>query len=172
MDAMGTPERDIVDDHVARWERFWKDDPAYAAGVEGALVRMGHILRRSRRMDAAAFAGSEFTIEDYKTLHVLMVQPYPTEATPAQLAEAANVTRAAITSRLDRLVSAGLATREVAQSDRRRVLVRPTAAGRAVWDRYVYEGMAREQQLLSALSLEELTQLNNLLRKVVVSTES
>jgi DNA-binding MarR family transcriptional regulator len=171
MTTMQTPERDIVDDHVARWARFWQDNPAYAAEVEGALVRMGHILRQSRRRDAAAFAGSDFTIEDYKTLHVLMVQPYPTEATPAQLAEAANVTRAAMTSRLDRLVAAELVTREVDAADRRRVLVRPTAAGRAAWDRYIFEGMAREQQLLHALSLDELSQLNALLRKVMLSID-
>ena len=38
------------------------------------------------------------------TLHALMVQPYPTEASPAQLADATHVTRAAMTRRLDRLV--------------------------------------------------------------------
>ena len=164
-------ERDSVDEHIDRWQRFWKDDPAYASAVEGVLVRMGHILRTSRRMDVAAFADSDFTIEDYKTLHLLMVQPYPTEATPAMLAEAANLTRAAITSRLDRLAAAGLITRETATADRRRVLVRPTPAGREVWDRYVYEGMAREQQLLTALTLDELTLLNGLLRKVMLSIE-
>jgi hypothetical protein len=51
------------------------------------------------------------------------------------------------------------------------VLVRPTAAGRAAWDRYIFEGMAREQQLLRALSLEELSQLNALLRKVMLTSE-
>ena len=65
---------------------------------------MQSILKELKRADAAAFAGSEFTIEDFRTLHALMVQPYPTEATPAQLAEATGVTRAAMTSRLDRLV--------------------------------------------------------------------
>jgi DNA-binding MarR family transcriptional regulator len=171
MAAMETPERDIVDDHVARWARFWKDNPAYAAEVEGALVRMSYVVRQARKQDAVAFAGSDFTIEDYKTLHILMVQPYPTEATPAQLAEAANVTRAAMTSRLDRLVAADLVTREVDPRDRRRVLVRPTAAGRKAWDHYIFEGMAREQHLLRALSLDELARLNALLRKVMLSIQ-
>ena len=116
-------------------------------------------------------SSSEFTIEDYLTLHALMVQPYPTEATPAQLAEASNVTRAAMTSRLDRLVSAGLVTREVDPLDRRRVVVRPTAAGSEAWDRYVHEGMSREQHVLHALTARGLTQLNSLLRKVVLSLD-
>jgi len=107
-------------------------------------------------------ARRDVTIEDYKTLHLLMVQPYPTEATPARLAEAANVTRAAMTSRLDRLVAADLVARDVDASDRRRVLVRPTAAGRAAWDHYIYEGMAREQRL---------GQIDRLLRKVMLSID-
>ena len=168
-----TEERDGVDAHVARWAAFWKDDPRFAPEVEGALVRMHDIQKWARRADAAAFAGNEdFTLEDYKTLHALMVQPYPTEATPAQLADAAHVTRAAMTSRLDRLVAAGLVTREVDPTDRRRVLVRPTAGGREAWDKHIFEGMERDRQLMSALSHDELVQLNGLLRKVVRSLES
>lgn len=163
--------RDAVDFHVARWAEFWKDNPAYQPAVEGAMTRMQHILAQKRRDDAAAFAGADFTLEDYQTLHVLMVQPYPTEATPAQLAEAANVTRAAMTSRLDRLVAADLVTRESDSRDRRRVVVRPTAAGRAAWDRFVFEGMAREQRLLRALSEDELAELNRLLRKAIRAFE-
>jgi DNA-binding MarR family transcriptional regulator len=132
---------------------------------------MQTMLSRLKRADAAAFAHSDFTLEDFKTLHVLMVQPYPTEATPAQLAEAAKVTRAAMTSRLDRLAEAGLVTRETDETDRRRVVVRPTKAGEAAWNRYVYEGMERDQALLSALTPRELDQLNTLLRKVILSFE-
>jgi DNA-binding MarR family transcriptional regulator len=164
--------RDDVDHHVARWAAFWKDNPAFVPEVEGALVRMGQILRHVRRADAAAFADAEdFTMEDYKTLHALMVQPYPTEASPAQLAEATHVTRAAMTSRLDRLVAAGLVHREVDATDRRRVIIRPTADGRAAWNKYIFEGMARDQQLLAALSHDDLVQLNGLLRKVMLSLD-
>lgn len=117
-------------------------------------------------------AGQRAGQEDYKTLHALMVQPYPTEATPAQLADATHVTRAAMTSRLDRLVAAGLVTREVDPTDRRRVLVRPTPAGREAWDTHIFEGMARDRRLLGALSQDELLQLNALLRKVMLGLES
>jgi DNA-binding MarR family transcriptional regulator len=172
MGAMPPRTRDAVDHHVARWAEFWKDNPDFAPEVEGAITRMQDILTRLKRVDAAAFADSEFTLEDFSTLHVLMVQPYPTEATPAQLADAGHVTRAAMTSRLDRLVSSGLVTREVDPLDRRRVMVRSTAAGREAWDRYVHQGMAREQHLLHALSPRELVQLNALLRKVILSLET
>jgi DNA-binding MarR family transcriptional regulator len=167
-----TEARDDVDHHVARWAAFWKDDPAFVPEVEGALVRMSQILRYLRRADAVAFADAEdFTMEDYRTLHALMVQPYPTEASPAQLAEATHVTRAAMTSRLDRLVAAGLVHREVDATDRRRVIIRPTADGRAAWSKYIFEAMARDQQLLGALSHDDLVQLNGLLRKVMLSLD-
>lgn len=161
---------DTVDQHVARWSAFWKDEPAFDPEVEGALIRMIHIQRRLRREDAAAFAGNEdFTLQDYKTLHALMVQPWPTEATPAQLAEAAGVTRAAMTSRLDRLAEAGLVTREIDAADRRRMVIRPTRKGREMWNRYIFEGIERDKRVMSALSRDELVQLNALLRKVLVS---
>jgi DNA-binding MarR family transcriptional regulator len=164
---------DGVDQHVARWAAFWKDDPRFNPEIEGALVRMGDIIKWMRRADAAAFAGNDdFTIEDYKTLHALMVQPYPTEATPAQLADATHVTRGAMTSRLDRLVEAGLVTRQADAIDRRRVLIRPTAAGRAAWDKHIFEGMERDRRMLGALNQDELVQLNTLLRKVSHSLES
>lgn len=163
---------DSVDRHVTRWAAFWKDDPAFDPEVEGALVRIADIMKWSRRGDVAAFAASEdFTLEDYKTLHALMVQPHPVEATPAQLADATHVTRAAMTSRLDRLAAAGLVTREVDPHDRRQVLIRPTAAGREAWNKYVFEGIERDKQMMSALSKDELVQLNALLRKVLTSLE-
>ncbi|MBN9620209.1 MAG: MarR family transcriptional regulator [Actinobacteria bacterium] len=164
-------QRDSVDHHVERWAEYWRDNPAFAAEVEGAVTRMQAIMKRLRRVDAAAFTDPDFTLEDYSTLHTLMIQPYPTEATPAQLAEANNVTRAGMTSRLDRLVSSGLVTREVDPLDRRRVVVRPTVKGREAWERYVHGGMAREQGLLQALNARELKQLNGLLRRVMLSFE-
>jgi DNA-binding MarR family transcriptional regulator len=165
------PARDAVDHHVARWAEYWKGNPSFAPEVEGAITRMQAILREKKRRSAVVFVDSEFTYEDYATLHELMVQPYPTEATPAQLAEASKVSRAAMTSRLDRLAAAGYITRVADDTDRRRIMVRPTNAGRLIWDRYVFEGMAQEQQLLKSLSPQELQQLNTLLRKVVLSFE-
>lgn len=163
----GPPRTDVVDAHVARWSHVPAVDPA----IEGAMTRMQHIVRHVRRMDAEAFEGSAFTLEDAHTLHALMVQPYPVEATPAQLADACHVTRAAMTSRLDRLVDGEYVTREVDPLDRRRVLVRPTAKGRSLWDKYLREGTSRDRQVLSALTPRELNQLNSLLRKVLLSLD-
>ncbi|RNI21307.1 MarR family winged helix-turn-helix transcriptional regulator [Flexivirga caeni] len=163
---------DSVDEHVARWAARWDGNPAFAPEVEGAITRMQLLLRVKNRRDTAAFLGEEdFTREDYETLHALMVQPYPTEATPTQLAESVRVTKASMTGRLARLERAGLITRETDSDNRRRVLVRPTQAGQDAWDHYVHEGMRREQDILRGLTDKELVQLNTLLRKAVRGLE-
>ncbi|HWC23515.1 MAG TPA: MarR family transcriptional regulator [Flexivirga sp.] len=167
---MAKPQ-DSVDLHVARWAALWEGNPAFDGEVEGAMTRMQFLLRTKSRRDAAAFAGQDFTLEDYGTLHALMVQPYPTEATPTQLAEAVGVTKASMTGRLDRLERSGMITRETDSKNRRRVLIRPTRAGREAWDSYVHAGMRREQEVLGALSQKELVQLNALLRKAVRGLE-
>ncbi|MDV3219920.1 MarR family winged helix-turn-helix transcriptional regulator [Intrasporangium sp.] len=161
--------KDSVDRHVARWTGLIDGmDPE----VEGAITRMQAITKRVRARKHASYAGTDETIEDYYTLHALLVQPYPEEATPAQLADACGVTRAAMTSRLDRLVERGHVTREVDPLDRRRILVRPTSSGRALWDKGLRLGMSIEEDALSPLTHKELVQLNSLLRKVVLHLES
>ena len=100
-----------------------------------------------------------------------MIQPYPTEATPAQLADTCHVTRAAMTSRVDRIADAGLVTRTVDPTDRRRIIVRPTPEGRRTWEQHVVEAMDREEYVLRALSATDKQRLNALLRKVLLSLE-
>lgn len=163
--------QDSIDLHVARWAALWDGNPSFDGEVEAAMTRMQLLLRVKGRRDAAAFAGQDFTMEDYGTLHELMVQPHPTEATPSQLAEAVGVTKASMTGRLDRLERSGMITRETDSTNRRRVLVRPTRAGREAWGNYVHAGMRREQEILGALSKKELVQLNSLLRKAVRGLE-
>ncbi|GAB3585730.1 MarR family winged helix-turn-helix transcriptional regulator [Calidifontibacter terrae] len=166
-----TAPQDSVDHHVARWAALWEDNPDFDPEVEGAITRMQTLMRRLRRVDAAAYADSDLTAEDVNTLHNLMIQPYPGEATPTQLAEASGITKAAMTGRLDRLEKAGLVTRETDGANRRRVIVRPTRQGRRVWESKVHEGMRREQELLGGLSAKEMVALNVLLRKAIQHLE-
>jgi DNA-binding MarR family transcriptional regulator len=162
----GTDE-DSVDRHVARWSSFEGLDPE----VEGATTRIQAILRHLDRGTHARFTGDD-TLEDYKTLHALHVNHTLEEATPAQLADDCHVTRAAMTSRIDRLVDRGHVTREVDPTDRRRILVRPTPTGTRLWKRSLRDGIDAEKQSFTALSREELVQLNGLLRKVLRDLES
>ena len=158
-----------MDRHVERWRRTFQGfDPE----VEGTLMRIGAINRHVKRANAAAFDELGLGPAEYDTLHTLLVQPEPNETTPAQLAEACHVTRAAMTSRLDRLVDLAYVTREVDPLDRRRVIVRPTPSGRAVWKQALELAVVQEKQTINVLTEIEKVQLNTLLRKVVLGLDS
>ena len=164
-----TDEQDWVDHHVERWRRTFRGfDPE----VEGAIVRIGAINRHVKRANAAAFDELGVGPAEYDTLHTLLIQPEPNEATPAQLAEACHVTRAAVTSRLDRLVELAYVTRESDPLDRRRIIVRPTQAGRSVWKQALELAVIREKQTVNVLTEPEKLQLNALLRKIVLGLDS
>jgi len=140
--------------------------------VEGATTRMQLILKHLDRGTHARFADTDDTIEDYKTLHALLVNHSPEEATPAQLADDCHVTRAAMTARIDRLVDRGHVTRDVDPLDRRRILIRPTESGRLLWEKALGAGIDAENRTFEALAQRELVQLNSLLRKVLRQIES
>ena len=162
-------QQDWVDHHVERWSRTVKGfDPE----VEGILVRISAINRHVKRANAAAFDEMGLGPAEYDTLHTLLVQPLPNETTPAQLAEACHVTRAAMTSRLDRLVDLAYVTRESDPLDRRRIIVRPTQAGRAVWKEALELAVVQEKLAVNVLTEGERVQLNVLLRKVVLGLET
>ncbi len=159
-------EHDWVDDHVRRWQTTFRGfDPE----VEGVLVRIGAINRHVKRANTAAFEELGLGQPEYDTLHTLLIQPVPNEATPAQLAEACHVTRAAMTSRLDNLVARALVTRESDPLDRRRLIVRPTPAGRDLWKAALEHAVVQEKAALAVLSQPELVELNALLRKVILA---
>jgi DNA-binding MarR family transcriptional regulator len=162
-------EQDWVDHHVERWRRTFRGfDPE----VEGIVVRIGAINRHVKRANAAAFDELGLGPAEYDTLHTLLIQPEPNEATPAQLAEACHVTRAAMTSRLDRLVELAYVTRESDPLDRRRINVRPTQAGRAVWKEALELAVVQEKATVNVLTDPERVQLNTLLRKVGLALET
>jgi DNA-binding MarR family transcriptional regulator len=165
---MASEEQDSVDRHVARWAGLSGINPE----VEGATTRMQAVLKHLDRGTHARFASTDDTFEDYKTLHVLFVNHYPEEATPAQLADDCHVTRAAMTSRIDRLVERGHVTRDVDPLDRRRILIRPTSSGRALWESALANGIAAENRTFEPLTQSELVELNSLLRKVLRQIEA
>ena len=119
----------------------------------------------------ALLAGDPVSYEEFVTLHALVCAP-DMRATPGRLAQSSGVTRAGMTSRLDRLVRAGLVTRTrtrpTPQRHHRADGLRPARCG----DRVIHDWSAAEQRLFSALTLPELRRLNALLRKALLAQEA
>jgi DNA-binding MarR family transcriptional regulator len=87
------------------------------------------------------------------------------------LSRALMLSSGAMTNRLDRLEKAGFVRRVPDPKDRRGVLVELTPAGEKQIDAAVVEQAAKEIDLMSALSAQERSALNTLLRKVLGSLE-
>lgn len=75
------------------------------------------------------------------------------------------VTSGTMTNRLDRLEKAGLITRQRNPEDGRGFVIALTDKGFELIDAAVTEHVANQHQILEALNLEELDQLDGLLRK-------
>jgi DNA-binding MarR family transcriptional regulator len=78
---------------------------------------------------------------------------------------------AAMTGRLDVLERRGWLRRLPSPTDRRKVVVELTEAGRETWDTAMKELGVEEDRVLGALSPAERRQLANLLRRMLLRVE-
>ncbi len=131
---------------------------------------IGRISRLSRLADrrlAENFA--RFGLENwmYDVLATLRRSGAPYELTAGELVRQTMVTTGAITNRVDRLEQRGLVER-VAADDRRKVIVRLTAAGLALVDEVSPAHLATEAELLAELTPRQRDDLARLLRLVLL----
>jgi DNA-binding MarR family transcriptional regulator len=164
-------ETDWTDRHVARWRDHWIDI-RFDDQVEGIVVRIGRLARylKSTMQTAVAEVGlQEF---EYQTLHSLMIRDTPGTASPTDLADDLGVSGAGITGRLDGLEKAGWVQRTHSPDDRRRVVVEITKSGAEIWRRAMAIRGSQEEEMVGVLSERERAQLDRLLKKLTLWTES
>ena len=90
---------------------------------------------------------------------------------PGELSSRLEVSTGAMTNRLDRLEEAGLIRRVRDPDDRRGVKIELTDAGKRVWTDSTSAQARKEALVASALTKREQTQLNSLLRKLMLELE-
>lgn len=104
--------------------------------------------------DAHAWLGAQVTMAQLRALFLLgSGAPLPLTA----VADGLGVSAASASETVERLVRQRLVARERDETDRRRVLLRPTDAGRAIVEAVRGEGRLRVERLLEAMDLRELT---------------
>ena len=129
---------------------------------------------------STVIAGNRFTDEvsrlcraeglshpQYTALWVLCLADAPEGLPMGALVDGLLHRKADATRLVDRLLARGLVTRTTADDDRRRILVRPTAAGREVFERLTVEIKALHRRQWAALDTAELRQLITLLNKAL-----
>lgn len=159
---------DRVDEMVEQWE-LERDDLDFTA--MGTIGRLGRLNALGSRIIEEGMAAHGLSIADFDVLAALRRSGPPYELKPTDLSRTLMLSPAGITSRLDRLERRGLVERRMAPGDRRSLLVRLNDAGFATVDEAVTGHVAREEEMLSALSDRERIQLDALLNKLLRSIE-
>ncbi len=160
--------RDEVDRLVEAWQRERPDLELGPMQVLSRVSRLSHHLDRARR---ASFSDHGIESWEFDVLAALRRAGSPYELSPGRLIKETLVTSGTMTNRVDRLVTRGLVERLPDPHDRRGVLVRLTAEGRAKVDGALASLLTREQELLAGLDTTSQQHLATLLRSLVAPFE-
>ena len=139
--------------------------PAAGHGLEHRVAyRFSLIANLSARALAGMYTRKfGLTLADWKTLAIVgHFEP----VFPGAIAERTSMLPEQVSRALDRLVTKGVVDRSLDESDRRRVVVTLSAAGRAAFAQIEAVRAAMEDDLLGALSKAERTALFAILDKL------
>jgi DNA-binding MarR family transcriptional regulator len=165
----GQALRDEVDDLVAAWQAQRPDLDVEPLQVLSRVSRLARHLDRARR---AAFAGRGLEPWEFDVLSALRRQGRPYQLSPGELLRITLVTSGTMTNRIDRLEQAGLVGRHRDPQDKRSVLVRLTAEGRARVDAALADLLTSEQALLHAIPAHSRRTLAVLLRDLLAPLDA
>lgn len=157
-------QRDSVDDHVAHWS---KEIPTLDPLVEGVITRMEMLLRHLKQTRQAELATHDLEEHEYATLHFLGGCGPDHRATPSEIAAWQQMSPSGITGRLDALEKRGFIRRLPSPTDRRKVIVELTEAGRKAWADTFNPQTNHELEVLSTLDAPERRQLDDMLRRMM-----
>jgi len=160
--------RDAVDRHLDKWMPLIPDLDRH---VEGAITRMQLLVSHLKRIKRASLAEHGLQDFEYETLHALGGRGEPYQAGPTDLALETKTSPAAMTGRLDGLERRGFVRRLPSASDRRKVIVEMTEAGREVWLAAMSGTGVEETRLMGQLSRREQKELDDLLRRMLLAAE-
>ena len=161
--AQGT-DRDYLDGQLDVWTR---EIPNLDRLTEGIVERIHRLSRYFNHTMEATLAEYELAGRTYYVLGKLRYQGPPYQLSAGRLADEMGLSSGAMTNRIDRLEQQGLVRRVADPTDRRGVLVEPTEAGHATWDRVVDTQASREALIASVLSDAEKEALHDLLRRLM-----
>ena len=164
---------DHVADGVDKVERDWQrerpDIDVSSLGIITRIWRIARILENQRREQLTEIGTDRGTMD---VLAMLRRAGPPFRQSAGDLIRSALITPGGVSQRLDKLERAGLITRHVDTSDRRRVDVELTASGIELVDSVLTDLMDHDTKVLEeALDEHEQEVLRRLLRKFLLSLE-
>ncbi|WP_416973549.1 MarR family winged helix-turn-helix transcriptional regulator [Streptomyces sp. 4F14] len=164
----GTGSEPTLDEQIAAYQREFRDLDPQVEKIVSALSRL------NRRMNVAygrQTAGLGISNADWEVLKALVLAGAPYRLGPGDLAKRLGLTPAAMTHRIDRMVTEGYVTRARDASNRVRVIVELTPEGREMWLEAMRLASVFEEDLLQDLSPAERTTLGEVLTRLLRRVE-
>lgn len=153
---------------VQAWARVDPDLDTSPLDVAGRLLRCAAYLERT--IDEA-LRPLGLTFGDFDVINTLRRLADPGGTNPRTLAASALVTSGAMTSRLDRLESAGLVERHPDPGDRRAILIRLTRTGEERAVKALEAVLAADRRFLEPLDTDDRTAMAVALKRLLVRAE-
>jgi DNA-binding MarR family transcriptional regulator len=157
-------QEDAVDRMASQWIRERPDVDISPMEVVGRVSRLSRLVDREVGENFARHGIDSWM---YDVLATLRRSGEPYELATGDLVRQTMVTTGAMTNRIDRLEQRGLVER-VAATDRRKVIVRLSAAGRRLVDEVIHSHMETEERILSTLSDRQRRDLARQLRAILL----
>jgi DNA-binding MarR family transcriptional regulator len=160
----GVSDEDAVDAVVSAWHRERPDLDLTAIGVAGRMGRLALVLGPAQERVFGKFGLQR---GEFDVLAALRRSGPPYTLIPSELSATLMMSRAGMTSRLDRLEKAGFVERALDPNDRRSFRICLTDEGFDAVDAAMTEHTANVSELLSGLSGKDLGLLDDVLRKLL-----
>ncbi|GAA1259865.1 MarR family transcriptional regulator [Kitasatospora nipponensis] len=159
---------DELDVIVEQWQR---ERPELDLSAIGTAGRFGRFAMLAGRAVEDVFKQHGLQRGEFDVLAALRRSGAPYVLIPSVLAATLMMSRAGMTSRLDRLEAAGLVERRLDPTDRRSFQVALTDQGMVAVDAAMTDHAANEAHLLAPLTASERAALDAILRKLLGSVE-
>lgn len=139
-----------LEEQIAAYQREFQDLDPQVEQIVSALSRLNRRMNVAYGRQTSALGISN---TDWEVLKALVLSGAPYRMGPGDLAKRLGLTPAAMTHRIDRMVTEGLVNRERDESNRVRVIVELTAEGREKWLEAMRLATVFEEDLLQTCLL-------------------
>ncbi|MGJ5826855.1 MarR family winged helix-turn-helix transcriptional regulator [Streptomyces ossamyceticus] len=163
----GTAEP-TLEEQIAAYQREFQGLDPQVEKIVSALSRLNRRMNVAYGRQTAALGISN---AEWEVLKALVLSGAPYRMGPSDLAKRLGLTPAAMTHRIDRMVTEGLVTRERDETNRVRVIVELTPDGRQKWLEAMRLASVFEEDLLQDLSPLERTVLGEVLTRLLRRVE-
>ncbi len=162
-------QKDTIDQILDQWS---EERPDLDTSSLGVVIRIMALYRAFLRQATESLAEIGLELWEYDVLSALRRQGKPFSLIASELAAETDLSSGAMTNRIDRLESRGLVTRLQRKTDRRSVNIKLTRAGKRLIDKAILDRLDAATESLLGICASEQKQLADLLRAVVLGTES